>query len=327
MQDNLSAIAAAAAISFLAGAGIASLVSSQRQLKKPLAVASALPNPLNPKVLPEIFSLEGKVAVVTGASSGIGLGIARALHAAGCKVILVARRKELIEAEAKRLEGERRSGSAAAVAADVCKSYRASDSGGIEELADRICEPFGVPDVVFNNAGVNLRQGWKDISPDSWATTLDLNLAVPFFFTRALVQRWLGQREDGNGGREEGSSVAGNMHVVNIASLQSSLAFPNSVPYGASKGGVAQLTRAMAEAWAGEGVTVNAIAPGFFSTELTAPVFCNKSIVRALSEKTMVGRTGEVSDLVGSALFLASDASNYVCGQVLYVDGGLSAKG
>ncbi|MDJ0611138.1 MAG: SDR family oxidoreductase, partial [Kiloniellales bacterium] len=141
--------------------------------------------------------------------------------------------------------------------------------------------------------------------------TLAINLSTPFFLARALVD---GMRAKGWG------------RVVNMASLQSSRAFANGMAYGASKGGVAQLTRAMAEAWSAAGLTCNAIAPGFFPTALTAPVFDDAERVAALAGQTAIGRNGRLEDLHGTAVFLASPASDYVTGQIIYVDGGFTAK-
>ena len=145
--------------------------------------------------------------------------------------------------------------------------------------------------------GANLRQPWSAITPEGWDLTLSLNLAVPFFLGRALVGAMI---EKGWG------------RIVNIASLQSERAMPDSVPYGASKGGITQLTRAMAEAWSRHGVTCNALAPGFFPTELTAAVFDDPARAQAMAERTAAGRNGRLEDLHGPLIFLASPASDYV---------------
>ena len=149
------------------------------------------------------------------------------------------------------------------------------------------------------------------MTPESWQTTLNINLSMPFFLAQALVP---GMREKGWG------------RIINIASLQSARAFPNGIAYGASKGGVAQLTRAMAEAWSAHGITCNALAPGFFPTELTAAVFGDPTVASANAQRTCIGRNGRLEDLAGPAIFLASPASDYVTGQILFVDGGFTAK-
>jgi gluconate 5-dehydrogenase len=170
---------------------------------------------------------------------------------------------------------------------------------------------FGAPDILVNAAGVNLREAPEAITPESWQQTLTLNLSIPFFLARACV---------------EGMRAKGGGRIINIASLQSSRAMPNGMAYGASKGGVAQLTRAMAEAWSGDGITANAIAPGFFPTELTQAVFEDQEKVAALAAQTAIGRNGRLEDLDGIAVFLAAPASAYITGQIIYVDGGFTAK-
>ena len=160
-------------------------------------------------------------------------------------------------------------------------------------------------------AGINTREFADDVTPDGWDVTLNLNLAVPFFLSQHLVPAMKGK---------------GWGRIVNFASLQSHRAFPGGVSYGASKGGIAQLTRAMAEAWSRDGIMVNAIGPGFFRTELTAAVFNDPDRAARNAAQTCIGRNGEPEDIDGPLLFFCSDASGYVTGQVLMVDGGFTAK-
>ena len=249
---------------------------------------------------PDLFSVAGRVACVTGASSGIGRTIATALAAAGAPVVGVARRGGVLEEWRAAASGE-----TAAVVADL------SDSAQSQALAERVGAPFGAPDILVNAAGVNLREPADAVTPEGWRTTLDLNLAAPFFLARALVPA---MRDRGWG------------RIVNLASLQSARAFPGGLAYGASKGGIAQLTRAMAEAWSCDGIAINAIAPGFFPTELTEPVFDDPVLAASHAARTCMGRNGTLGDLVGPALFFCSEAARYVTGQILYVDGGYSAK-
>ncbi len=250
-----------------------------------------------------LFDLSGKVAFVTGGSSGIGRRMALALAAAGADVVIGGREPAgLAEAEAEIKATGRR---AASIKADI-------DS--IEKVAGIAADargPFGDPHILVNAAGINLREPPDKITPESWRKTIDINLNVPFFMGRELVG---------------GMIKAGYGRILNIASLQTYRAFPNSAPYGASKGGVAQLTRAMAEAWSKDGVTVNAIAPGFFKTKLSAAVFADPAIRDANAAKTMMGRNGELEDLDGATIFLCAPASAYITGQVLAVDGGFTAK-
>lgn len=247
-----------------------------------------------------MFDVSGRVACVTGASSGIGRALATALAQAGAKVVGVARRADALDAWRAETKGE-----TAALAADL------ADPSAMAEVAGRIAEPFGAPDILINAAGVNLRQHADAVTPEGWRTTLDLNLSTPFFLAQALVPA---MRERGWG------------RIVNFASLQTERAFANGIAYGSSKGGVAQLTRAMAEAWSKDGIMVNALGPGFFPTELTGPVFGDPALAARNAAQTCIGRNGDLGDLTGPALFLCSPASDYVTGQVLYVDGGFTAK-
>jgi len=249
------------------------------------------------------FSLAGKVALVTGGTSGIGRRQGLALAQAGAAVVLVGRREEQLREAITDIEAV--GGRATALPADL------GDRGLLSELAESAALPFGAIDVLINAAGVNFRQPAEEITLESWDRTLNLNLAVPFFLARELVPS---MKERGWG------------RIVNIASLQSSRAFPNGLAYGASKGGISQLTRAMTEAWSRDGITCNAIAPGFFPTELTAPVYENPELLDSLAAQTTVGRNGVLSDLDGLTVFLASPASDYVTGQVIHLDGGFTAK-
>lgn len=238
------------------------------------------------------------MALVTGGSSG--LAIARALHEAGAAVVLSARREAAL-AEAVAALGSR----AAACVGDV------ADRAALTALADRAAKPFGPPDIVVHAAGLNARQPWEVVTDAAWDVQIEAMLAAPFFLLRLLLPA---MRERGWG------------RVLNITSLQLVRAMPDSIPYGAAKGGVAQLTRAMAEAWGRFGIACNAIAPGFFPTGLTAPVFADTARAERLAVQTFLGRNGRLEDLQGAALFLCSPAADYMTGQVLFVDGGFTAK-
>jgi NAD(P)-dependent dehydrogenase (short-subunit alcohol dehydrogenase family) len=246
------------------------------------------------------FSVEGRVACVTGASGGIGRALATALAQAGARVVGVARRADALKAWRAETTGE-----TAALEADL------ADYAALGPVAARIATPFGPPDILVNAAGLNPRLEADAVTPETWRATLDLNLAAPFFLARALVPA---MRARGWG------------RILNIASLQSNRAFPAGLAYGASKGGVSQLTRAMAEAWSRDGITANALAPGFFPTELTRAVFADPARAARNAAQTCIGRNGVLDDLIGPALFLCSDASAYVTGQILHVDGGFTAK-
>lgn len=248
------------------------------------------------------FSLSGKVALVTGASSGIGRAIATAFAEAGAKLILIARRKA--ELDTARGEIEAIGTAAASIPCDL------ADRQALSQCAAAAASFFGAPDILVSAAGLNIRRPMLEITEADWDATLRINLEAPFFLAQKLAPAMI---ERGWG------------RILNIASLQSVRAFGNSGPYGASKGGVMQLTRAQAEAWSKHGVTANAIAPGFFATPLTAPVANDPARWKAMAERTMIGRNGEMPDLAGTAVFLASRASDYITGQTIFVDGGFSA--
>lgn len=248
----------------------------------------------------DLFDLQGHVACVTGASSGLGRRAAETLAAAGARVIGVARRPDPLD-DLKNQIGE----TAAVVAADV------ADRAALPALCTTIATCFGPPDILVHAAGINTRQAADDVTPDGWDKTLALNLSAPFFLSQAMVPA---MRDKGWG------------RIVNFASLQTTRAFPGGIAYGATKGGIAQLTRAMAEAWSRDGITANAIGPGFFPTELTEAVFADPDRAQRNAEQTCLNRNGELQDIDGPLLFLCSQASAYVTGQVLMVDGGFTAK-
>ncbi|MCE2918287.1 MAG: SDR family oxidoreductase, partial [Rubrivivax sp.] len=186
-----------------------------------------------------------------------------------------------------------------------------TDPAAARDTAREAERGLGGIDILVNAAGVNLRQPFAEVSPDTWQSQLALHLGAPFFLTQALAP---------------GMATRGWGRILNIASLQSHRAFGNSAPYGAAKGGVVQLTRAIAQEWGGRGITCNAIGPGFFPTALTAPVFADEALAARHANATCIGRNGRLDDLNGATVFLASDASAYVTGQTLMVDGGYTAR-
>lgn len=250
-----------------------------------------------------LFDLSGRRALVTGGNSGIGEAMALALGRAGAQVLLLARREAELQAAAERLRAE--GVDVKALAADL------ADLPGLHAVAESAEQVLGRVDILINAAGVNLRQAFEDVTPDAWQTQLALHLGAPFFLTQAL----------GPGMRSRGWG-----RILNIASLQSMRAFADSAPYGAGKGGVVQLTRAIAQAWSPHGITCNAIGPGFFPTPLTAKVFADETLAQRHAAQTCIGRNGALADLHGATVFLCSEASAYVTGQTLMVDGGYTAR-
>jgi len=252
--------------------------------------------------LSALFSLEGRIALVTGGSSGIGRTIAIALAEAGANVVVLARGRQRLEECAHAIEAT--GGSAAWFDCDL------SDRASLADGALRAAKPFGMPDILVNAAGINRRPPLPQLTAEDWDVTLKLNLDAPFLLGQALAPAM---------------AARGWGRIINLASLQSVRSFGNSGAYGVSKAGIAQLTRVQAEAWSAKGINCNAIAPGFFPTPLTRAVFDDPQRAAALAARTMIGRNGELDDLRGVAVFLASRASDYVTGQVVFVDGGFSA--
>ncbi len=248
-----------------------------------------------------LFDLTERVALVTGGNSGIGLAIARGLGQAGCRPILVARRRDALDDAVATLSAD--GIEASAIAADL-SSPEDLDALGRELAGSHV-------DILVNAAGVNLREPFGAVSVEHFDFHMAIHLRAPFRLTQLFAP---GMAERGWG------------RIINIASLQSERAFPNSAPYGAAKGGVVQLTRAVAEEWSARGVMCNAIAPGFFRTPLTEAVFADPERAARNAAQTAVNRNGDLADLVGPVVFLASDASGYVTGQTLFVDGGFTAK-
>lgn len=252
--------------------------------------------------LADLFRVDGKVAFVTGGNSGIGRTMALTLAEMGARVVVLARNAGRIDETVRDIEtlGTKSAG------VDVDLADRASLAAGLSQASGH----FGAPDILVNAAGINERPSMEDLNDDVWDRTMRLNLEAPFFLARALAPAMAGR---------------GWGRILNLASLQSVRAVNRSGAYGVSKGGIAQLTRALAECWSPRGVNCNAIAPGFFPTPMTRAVFDDPARAAAMAARTMIGRNGVLEDLRGATAFLASRASDYVTGQILFVDGGFSA--
>lgn len=252
--------------------------------------------------LDSLFSLEGRTAIVTGGSSGIGRGIATALAGAGASTVILARGADRIETTVRELSetGARVAG----VIGDL------GTRAGIHAAAEAAVAPFGEPDVVVHSAGINIRPPMAEITEDDWDATMTVNALAPFLLGRRFAP---GMAERGYG------------RLIHISSQQAHRAFASSGVYGASKGAVESLMRSEAEAWGGSGVTSNTLVPGFVLTPLNARLQEDPTVVTALAARTMIGRNGLPGDFAGAAVFLAGPGSAYVTGHSLFVDGGLSS--
>jgi NAD(P)-dependent dehydrogenase (short-subunit alcohol dehydrogenase family) len=249
------------------------------------------------------FSLTNKIALVTGAGRGLGRGIAETLAQAGADVALVARSQNEIEEVAAYIRGLGRR--ALCLVADVRHSSQ------VDEVVREALAELGGIDILCNVAGMNRRKAIVEMTDEDWDTVVDTNLKSVFLVSRAVAPHMIA--------RQRGK-------IINIASLNSVIAMENMAPYCASKGGVVQLTKAMAVEWARYRINVNAIGPGYFFTDMTATVFANPNRIAQIESRIPFGATGVPEDIAGAAVFLASEASDYMTGQVVYVDGGWLAS-
>jgi NAD(P)-dependent dehydrogenase (short-subunit alcohol dehydrogenase family) len=247
--------------------------------------------------LDSLFSLDGRVAVVTGGNSGIGRAIAEALAGAGASVVLLARDESRLRETAKALP------LTAYVAVDL------ADRAALAEAAEAAAGMFGEPDILVNSAAVNPRPPLAELTLEDWDRIFAVNLDAPFL---------LGQRFG------PGMATRGWGRIINLASQQAVRAYGNSGGYGASKAGLTGLTRSQAEAWSRHGVCCNAISPGVVHTPMTEAIFSDPAAAVATAARTMAGRNGLTADFAGLAVFLASPACEYVTGQTIFVDGGFS---
>ncbi len=247
------------------------------------------------------FDLTGRVAVITGASRGLGQYMARALARAGADLVITSRNaadlapfKEEIESLGRRVFP---------FALDV------RDVDNIDAMAEAAWAHFGKVDILVNNAGCNVRKPALEITPEEWSQVLNTNLRGPFFVSRAFARRMIPLRY----GR-----------IINIGSVTSVAGYAGIAPYCASRGGIKQLTMSLADEWGPHGITVNCLAPGWFRTRQNQVLYENKDWVDYLTDRIPLKRPGQPDDLNGAVVFLASDASAYITGQILLVDGGIS---
>ena len=250
-----------------------------------------------------LFDLHGRSALITGASKGIGYALAQALGAAGARVVLNARGAEALGQAVQTLRSQ-------GIQADAA-AFDVTDADAVDAGVAAIERDIGAIDILVNNAGMQHRGNFAEFPTDAWHKITTTNIDSVFFVGRAVAQRMIARK-------------AGK--IINICSVQSELGRPGIAPYAATKGAVKMLTKAMATEWGPKGLNVNGIGPGYFKTELTDALVNDKTFTAWLEARTPQGRWGDVEELVGAAIYLASNASVYVNGHVLYVDGGLTSS-
>ena len=250
----------------------------------------------------ELFDLSGKIALITGSGRGIGFAIAEGLGKAGATIVANGTNEQRISEAVKNFS--KKGIRACGYAFDVTNSEQ------VRQKVAAIEKQVGPIDILVNNAGIQIRGGLEDFVEDDWRRIMDVNLTGVFLVSKYVVKSMIRRRSG---------------KIINICSLQSELARPTIAPYAASKGGLKMLTKAMATEWGKYNIQVNGLGPGYIITDITKPLVEDKKFSSWLCERTPAGRWGTPGDLVGGAIFLASKASDYVNGHILYIDGGMSS--
>src|ERR1700728_4013281 len=248
-----------------------------------------------------LFDLSGQVALVTGASRGLGQYFARALARAGADIAMTSRDKGTLSDFAREIEALGRK--------TFSSELEVRDQASIQRAVPEIEEHFGKIDILVNNAGCNIRKPALDVTWEDWNTILDTNLRGAFFVAQAIAR---------------GMIQRGYGRIINIGSVTSVFGYAGLAPYGASRGGIRQLTMSLADDWGKHGVTVNCLAPGWFKTDQNKVLYENEEWVDYLKDRIPLKRPGAPDDLDGAVVFLASESSRYITGQTLLVDGGIS---
>ncbi len=252
---------------------------------------------------PTLFGLSGKTALVTGSSGGLGLAMARGLAEAGARVVLNGRDETKLAATAKAFEAEGRR--------VLMRAFDVTDDAAVRGAFERFDAEGAAIDILVNNAGVQLRKPMLDLTTDEWRRVLDVHLTAAFQVGREAARRMIAR---GRGGK-----------IINIGSLMSEVARATIAPYAAAKGGMKMLTRSMSAEWAQYNIQANAIGPGYIATEMNRALIEDPKFDAWVKGRTPSGRWGRPEDLVGVTVFLASAASDYINGQIVYVDGGMLA--
>ncbi|OLO04892.1 MULTISPECIES: glucose 1-dehydrogenase [Salinicola] len=250
-----------------------------------------------------LFDIQGRLALVTGSTRGLGNALARGLAERGARVILHGRQQHAAEEAARKLASET-GAEVEAVAFDV------TDADAVKAAVDPLIERLGVPDILVNNAGLQKRAPFNDFDPADWDAVIATNLSSAFYVAKAL---------------SPAMSERGSGKIVNIGSVQSKLARETIVPYAASKGGVALLTQGMAADLARYGIQVNCLSPGYFQTDMNQALWQDADFNAWIEKRTPAQRWGQVEELVGTLIYLCADASNFVSGQNIFVDGGMTS--
>jgi gluconate 5-dehydrogenase len=247
-----------------------------------------------------LFDLSGRLALISGSSRGIGLAMSRALASAGASVVLNGRNPTALEAAAEDL---RSTGAVVSIAA-----FDVTNKGEVDKAVESVERSIGAIDILVNNAGMQYRSSLENYPVEKWDELLRTNLSSVFLLSRAVAPYMIARRRG---------------KIINICSVQSELARPTIAPYTASKGALKMLTKGMCADWARYGLQVNGIGPGYFKTELNRALVEDREFTSWIERRTPAGRWGEVEELAGAVIFLAADASSYINGQIIYVDGGM----
>jgi len=251
----------------------------------------------------DAFKLDGRVALITGSSAGIGEALARGLAQAGAEVVINGRRTEAVEKVVQSLKDAGLKAHAA--------PFDVTDPKAAARAIDGIEANIGPIEILINNAGIQRRESLEAFEEATWRELMSTNLDSVFYVSKPVANKMIP--------RKHGS-------IINICSVQSELGRPSIAPYAASKGGLKMLTKGMAIDWGRHGIRVNGLGPGYFATELNAALVADEKFSSWLTDRTPLGRWGNVDELIGATVFLASDAASFVTGHVLYVDGGVTAR-